>query len=452
MNTMQLVSLRRSGCVLVAIGLVAAVGRAAVEDEGGIWLGPVNLSPTLNIGVFYESNPDEVNENRKELMEAADENRYDATEGFNIQPGLNLLLPGNQWKLSGRLVYTYEDDNTDYSRSPEDWRETLKFDGETDGGTSWALGQSAQQLSYQQYDEFSQDDRFGFGVDGMLGRQITDKSGLSVGAGYRLVDYEDDYLYDSDNQVYSLTFKHQLSEKTDGLLSLAYGINGADFDEVGSDIHPETGPRRRLDVDIKDATSYTASLGLGSRATEKISYRALIGMTAYDDFEYDYGEAVDSLDRGQELDNDKDTRYSVSYSLGLAWTPTDRFSLNLSGNSGYEPSEDVRNNSLLAYSLVGSASYRFFRRVMLSGGVAYRYEDYLRNVEEDEVDLFTGTDAEGQGQSRQDDQVNLFAGLTFGLTRYASFYVNGLYTVTDSTIDDFDYDRYRISAGVALQY
>ena len=100
----------------------------------------------------------------------------------------------------------------------------------------------------------------------------------------------------------------------------------------------------------------------------------------------------------------------------------------------------------------GSASYRFFTRVMLSGGVAYRYEDYLRNVDEDDEDLFTGTDAEGQGQARQDDQVNLFANLTFGITRYASFYVNGIYTVNESTIDDFDYDRYRISAGVALKY
>jgi hypothetical protein len=38
------------------------------------------------------------------------------------------------------------------------------------------------------------------------------------------------------------------------------------------------------------------------------------------------------------------------------------------------------------------------------------------------------------------------------VTRYASFYLNGLYTVTESSIDDFDYDRYRITAGVALQY
>ena len=452
MNTMQLVNFRRSGRVLAVIGLLAAVSLASAEDEGGIWLGPVNLSPTLNIGIFYESNPDEVNENRKELMEAADENRFDSTEGFNIQPGLNLLLPGNQWKLSGRLVYTYEDDNSDYSRSPEDWRETLKFDGETDGGTSWALGQSAQQLSYQQYDEFSQDDRFGFGVNGMLGRQITDKSGLSVGASYRLVDYEDDYLYDSDNQVYSLTFKHQLTEKTDGLLSLAYGINGADYDEVGSDRHPGTGPRRRLDVDIKDATYVNGSVGLGSRTTERLAFRALVGMTAFDDFEYEYPEAREYIEQGQVSEDEADTEYSFSYDMGLTWTPTERFTLNLSGNSAYESSEDVRNNSLLAYSMIGSASYRFFTRVMLSGGVAYRYEDYLRNVDEDEVDIFKGTDAEGQGRSRQDDQINLFAGLTFGLTRYASFYVNGLYTVTESTIDDFDYDRYRISAGVALQY
>ena len=451
MNTIRLVNFRRSGRVLVAIGVLAAACRASAEDEGGIWLGPVNLSPTLDIGVFYESNPDEVNENRKQLMEAAEEDRFDSTRGYNIQPGLNLLLPGNQWKLTGRAAYTFEDDDSDYSRSPKDWIESLAFDGKTDGGTQWKLGQYAQQLSYKQVDEFSQDDRFGFGFNGMLGRQVTDKSGLSLGASYRLVDYEDAYLYDADYQQYTLGITHQLTERTDGILSLAYGINGADYDEVGSD-REQDGGRRRLDVDIKDATYINASVGLGSRATEKLTYRALVGLTAFDDFEYDYPEAREYLERGQELDNEADTEYSFSYDMGLTWTPTERFTLSLSGNSAYESSEDVRNNSMLAYSLICNASYRFFTRVLLSGGIAYRYEDYLRNVDEDEVDLFTGTDAEGQGQSRQDDLVNLYAGLTFGVTRYASLYVNGLYSVNDSTIDDFDYDRYRISAGVALQY
>ncbi len=450
MNTTQLAIFRRPMRVLAAFGVLAGVCRASAQDEGGIWLGPLNLSPTLDVGVFYESNPDEVNENRKELMEATSEDRFDSSRGFNIQPGLDLLLPGNQWKLSGRLAYTYEDDDSDYSRSPKDWMESLKFDGKTDGGTQWQLGQSAQQLSYTKYDEFSQDDRFGFGINGMLGRQVTDKSGISLGASYRAVDYEDAYLYDSDYQQYTLAITHQFTEKTDGILSLAYGINGADYDEVGSDSDPEG--RRRLDVDIKEATYITASFGLGSHATEKLTYRALIGMTAFDDFEYKYPDAMEYPEGGRQLDNGADTDYSFSYDMGLSWRPTERFTLNLSGNSAYESSEDVRNNSMLAYSLIGSASYRFFTRVMLSSGVAYRYEDYLRNVDEDDVDLFTGTDAEGQGQSRQDDQVNLFANLTFGITRFASFYVNGLYSVNESTIDDFDYDRYRVSAGVALKY
>ena len=449
MNTMRLVDFRRCGRMLVAMGLLLAVGRASAEDEGGIWLGPVNLSPTLDLGVFYESNPDEVNENRKEHMEAAAEDRFDSTYGFNIQPGLNLLLPGNQWKLTGRAAYTYEDDDSDYSRSPKDWMESLAFDGKTDGGTQWKLGQYAQQLSYKQFDEFSQDDRFGFGFNGMLGRQVTDKSGLSLGASYRLVDFDDAYLYDSDYQQYTLALTHQLTERTDGILALAYGINGADFDEVGGGSEQE---RRRLDVDIKDATFINASLGLGSRATEKLTYRALVGLTAFDDFEYDYPEAREHLAQEQELDNSADTEYSFSYDMGMTWNPTERFTLSLSGNSAYESSEDVRNNSLLAYALICNASYRFFTRVLLSGGVAYRYEDYLHNVTVDEVDVFTGTDAEGQGESRQDDLVNLYAGLTFGLTRYASFFVNGLYSVNNSTIDDFDYDRYRLSAGVALQY
>ncbi|MGI6098997.1 MAG: outer membrane beta-barrel protein [Lentisphaerae bacterium] len=446
MSTTPVTILRRPVAALALIGLMACVSRtAAAEEEGGIWVGPLNLSPTLSVGVFYDSNPDEVNENRKRLMEEEVGKRYDSAEGFNIQPGLNFRLPGNGWSLSGRLTYTYEDDNSDFTRSPKDWRESVKFEGETDGGTSWSLGQSAQQISYQQFDEFSQDDRFSFGVYGSLGRRLTEKNSLIAGASYRFTDYEDDYLYDSSDQNYSLTYKHQLTEKTDGLLSLEYGINSADFDEVGSDEHPGTGPRRRLNVDIEDATYITGSVGLGSRATEKLRYQATVGLTAFNDHEYKYPE-------NPELDYDPDTEYSFSYNMGMAWTPTERFKLNLSGQSSYESAEDVRNSSLLAYTLSCSASYRFFTRLVLSGGAAYRYEDYTRDITEDEVDLFRGTDVAGKGKSRQDDQFNLFAGLTFGVTRYASFYLNGLYTVTESSIDDFDYDRYRITAGVALQY
>ena len=73
MSTTPVTILRRPVAALALIGLMACVSRtAAAEEEGGIWVGPLNLSPTLSVGVFYDSNPDEVNENRKELMEAAD--------------------------------------------------------------------------------------------------------------------------------------------------------------------------------------------------------------------------------------------------------------------------------------------------------------------------------------------------------------------------------------------
>jgi hypothetical protein len=101
-----------------------------------------------------------------------------------------------------------------------------------------------------------------------------------------------------------------------------------------------------------------------------------------------------------------------------------------------------------------SANYRMFTRLLLSGGVSYRREDYLRKVDvrgHDDV-AYSGTDDEREGLTREDDQLNIFGDVTYGINRYASVFVNGLYSVTSSTIDDFDYDRYRVSAGVALQY
>ena len=443
MSTTPVTILRRPVAALALIGLMACVSRtAAAEEEGGIWVGPLNLSPTLSVGVFYDSNPDEVNENRKRLMEEEVGKRYDSAEGFNIQPGLNFRLPGNGWSLSGRLTYTYEDDNSDFTRSPKDWRESVKFEGETDGGTSWSLGQSAQQISYQQFDEFSQDDRFSFGVYGSLGRRLTEKNSLIAGASYRFTDYEDDYLYDSSDQNYSLTYKHQLTEKTDGLLSLEYGINSADFDEVGSDEHPGTGAAWAM------LTSRTLPIAGRCRSrphTEKLRYQATVG---FDRLQRSRIQVP--RESGTGLRSGHGIQLQLQHGHGM---DADRaLQAESLGQSSYESAEDVRNSSLLAYTLSCSASYRFFTRLVLSGGAAYRYEDYTRDITEDEVDLFRGTDVAGKGKSRQDDQFNLFAGLTFGVTRYASFYLNGLYTVTESSIDDFDYDRYRITAGVALQY
>lgn len=412
----------------LVMNLAAVPARSSAgpsDGKGGFWLGRMNLSPTLDLGIFYDSNPDEVNESRKRAMEAAEDvegDRFDSAVGYNIQPGIILNMPGNRWSVSGRAYYIYEKDDSDYTRSPKDWMETLSIQGKTDGGFDWRLDETVQQLKYAEYDEFSQEDRFAVRFGGALAKQLTDKSKLGIGAAYSTVEYDDEDAYDNEYLDFSMNFSHQLTEKTEALAVAGYGINSSEEED-------------------SDAHEYNLSAGLGSRATEKLSYRALIGVTLYEDFEYENAEGVKE---------DAETEYSLSYDLGVSWRPTERISVNLTGGTSYEAAEDVRSNALLASTLVGSVDYRLFRRWLLSGGVAYRHEDYMRNVDRGGEDVFTGVDS--GGESRTDQQINTYASLVFGVNRYASLFAHGLYSVTDSTIEDFEFDRYRISAGVALQY
>lgn len=429
-------NMRRLKIALMAlVSVVAVQGLLAVpvdqtmdEAHSGIWLGRVDFSPTLDVGVFYDSNPDEVNESRRQLMEQganAEGDRFDSAMGFNIQPGLNLRVPGNQWDINGRAYYVYERDDSDFTRDPKDWMEYLTINGATDSGIVWGFGQSLQQLGYEKFDEFSQEDRFASRFNGNIGKALTERSRMALGANYNSVKYDDDFAYNTEYLSFALTFNHQLTEKTDGILSATYGIKGSE-------------------EETSDAHEYNLSVGLGAEATEKLSYRTLVGVSLYEDYDYADTDAAAASSSG--------TDYSLSYTLGIQWKPAERIGVNISGGSAYETAEDVRSNSLLAYTVVSSVDYRLFRRILLSGGLAYRYEDYLRNVAEanNGEDAFIGSDT--AGTSRKDTQVNAYAGVTFGLNNYASLFAHGLYSVTDSTIKDFEFDRYRISAGVALEY
>lgn len=417
----------------------------AETEEGGVWVGPANLSPTLTIGVFYESNPDEVSDSRRKIMRQTFIERYgkdrdESAVGFNVTPGILLHVPGNQWSLKGSVHFTYEKDDSDFSRDPRDWDQSLLLQGTTDGGLGWRLGQTWQRLNYSRFDDFSQDDRealsFLFGLD----KELTDKSGATLSGSYRNLDYKDRELYDRDYYNLRLGGRHQLTDKSNLMLSLGYSESQGDYRRrYDSEGNPYRGSRSK-------SRSYSAQAGVGSRATEKISYTAMLGLAL---LKTDY--SADPFTGEQPRNKDK---YRLSYLLSGNWKASERLTFNLNGNTSYESSEDVLDNSLMAYTITGRADYRLYRRIRLSAGVSYRYEEFLRRVavyENVNGNPYVGTD-EGRGRSRNDDQVNIFGDITYGINRYASAFLNAIYSETSSSIKEFDYDRYRISAGVALQY
>ncbi len=436
---------------ILATFTVTSLQMARGAEETGIWLGRVNISPTLSASVFYDNNPDEVNKARKRVMEETIDERYnkrryeDSTVGFNIRPGLLINVPGNSWSLSGGVHYLYERDDSDYSRKPKDWSENLTLRGKTDGETSWSIGQSLSKLSYQEYDEFSQDDRLAIGVHGGLGKQWTDKTRTTLGLTFRRVDYDDDLLYDTDAYRINLSFDHRLTDKSYGILSLAAGFNRADYSSV-----PELEGRARRSNGKSDFSQYSLQAGVGSRATDKITYRALIGMAMLVP-DYKEERLDDNTTSGKSYN---DNEYDLSYDLSANWQATDRITVSVAGRSLYESSEDVRNSAVQTYTLSCNASYRLLRRWRLGGGVSYRREEYIRKVasSSDPESRYGYMGTEVNGRKRDDDQVNLHANVTFGLNRYASLFANGLYSMTSSSIEAFEFDRYRLSAGIALQY
>lgn len=395
-------------CAVLCLGLRSARAQTA---DGGIWLGPVNISPFLNASVLYDSNVDFVREGEEDALREL--GRDKEASGYALQPGFNLLLPGNHWQLDGTAFYKLEEYSADSQDSRENWSESLTWHGETDQGLGLRLSQTIQQVAQDTSSlENRWDDRLEmrFGAD--INKRLTDKTKVGVSGFYDELDYDHPDLFDWDRKGGRLTLSSKLTDKTDGLL-----VGG--FTTHSSDGHSG------------NADSFTANIGMASRPTAKTTYRTTFGVEHYTGFD---GE---------------DSEIGLSYNIGMQWQAAERVSFNVSGRSMYEPAEDIGQNSMLVSTLGVSMNYRPLARWDLLVGGAYRREDYTRKVASQDTQMVS-TDT--GGRSRTDDQLNGHARVTYGLNRYASLFAGGNYTYTTSSIDDYDYTRWRVNAGVALRY
>lgn len=407
--------------VLASCLCMAMAGSAVAQGEpqppstegGGIWLGPLNISPFLNLMGLYDSNVNIVRDGEKKRLKEIRGDDDTESGGYSVQPGIDLLLPGNNWQLSGTAYYRLEDYEEDFAETRHDWHEALSLYGETEGGLGLRLSEMVQQVAVDEKDYAGRwHDRreMRFGAD--IGKPLTDKTKLGLSGFYSDTDYDDDTLFDSDRWGGTLTLATRLTDKTDGLLVGGITTHSAD-DQKGH------------------AESYIINAGVASRATDKIAYRMTAGVEIYTGFD------------------DQDTEVGFSYDLGGFWRATEKLTLSLSGRSAYEPAEDVGQNSMLVSTVGLKADYRPLTRWQFTLGGAYRREDYVDNIVVNNAAVQTVADG---GEDRTDDQLCGHAQVVFGLNKYASLFANGIYTYTTSSIDDLDYDRWRVTAGVALRY
>ncbi|MEI8242619.1 MAG: hypothetical protein WCI17_05075 [bacterium] len=405
--------------LLFATGTACAQGYPGGEEEAagayqgamdrgtGLHFGPLRISPEVSFSYCHDFNP---------TYSASD---AQAVDSVRMQPLLDLVLNGNGWDAFGRgwLTHDFYLGNLDpeYQNTVEKahYGETLGFSLESPRGTRFSLTEAYE---YQNRNNTvtaltttppgsynaSWQDRYSFTLGSALDLRLGEKTGMSMGASYSDLWYDNPALFGWKSVGGTLGFSRKFTEKSDLLLSMGYDTQWSDGSEDQSH-------------------SYCVLVGVGSSPTAKSSYRAEIGAMGYD---FNGGE---------------DTAISWTYNLSGNWRLSQRLSANVSGTANFQPSETDQNNYTMVQSFAAGLTFEATRRLTTSLQAVYRREDYAK------------TDALS-GDRRIDDQVSAYGRVNYRVWRYTSVFVGADVSKNVSAIDTWSYDRLFLETGVTFRF
>ena len=445
-------SITLAAAAAVAVATIPSAQAAPIgyENASGFWIeNTLNVSPFVDLSFSHDDNPHTAREytirqvkgmyspdlpaNERPIGNIYDkDNKIVESDSWSLKAGANLLLPGNHWQLKGRGFYLMENYTDEYVDDRTDWSEKLVLSGFTDAGTKWSLSELYQDIQYDDEFDISQSDRKELSLQGNVDAALTEKSHVMVGGFYRDRKYDDsrselwNTLYDYSSYGGSLGFAHTLTEKTDWTIHAVYTLH--DKEEYDS-----------------KASGLNGQIGLRTRTTEKLSFTTSVGAEYFKDFKY---RTIDDQ-RYEEAEHE----VGFTYNIAMNWKITQRLSLNVSGYADYEPAEDIEDNSLLANVIGAALTYRPGDHWTLKGGLAYRREDFNREVVEQLANDYNPyISVKENGDNRTDNEISAFANITFALNKYCSIHADWRFTTVDSSIWGYDYDRQRYGLGISLKY
>lgn len=402
---------------LVAVSAASACAFAATADvldrPTGIKIGQrMTLRPYVAMSASYDSNVGGRNHNA------------DGDVMWSINPGFGLDYTHEKWSLllNGHYSYNaYTKSRTSNRHNQHSYGENLRWnwsDGQESGkGWSVMVAESYQRISMA--DEFRLSDgrnynadRDQFNINGAIQRRFNENWHANVLGGYYNLDYDND----TDKGVAALYGWQRWSAQADvGFAPTRWtdiiamiGYQGYNQDNAVN------GVGRR-------SVGYTAQAGLGSFATERISYRLLAGWSR---FEYGHGTSDQN---------------GFVYTGSLNWKISDTLQTMLLATSYYQPSEiEAASRSRIDSVSWGLAKSLVRGKLSTTLDLTYRHET---------LDRVVGSDYEL-------DVVSARLGLSYTLNRFLSLFTYGEYLRSwdDSDGGYYDYDRWRITGGVRLTY
>jgi len=394
--------------LMVAIASLAVVVcpvyvQAGDDQQQGFKFNNLNVSPFVNLEYTYDSNVD------------YDKNDYDDNI-FRINPGVDLSYVGNEWGLSANGWYAYdwysEYDILNASR----YGDSIEFYRETASGWRLILG--------QRYLKSNQDDsmleggrglwrkRSEWALNGALSYELSERTTVTLNGMYSKLTYDEDSsqyapLYGWEEWTGGLELARKLTEKSNLLLNGSYQNYVSDGATGGTS---------------SQSTGYSLMAGFGSRATKKISYRALTGMSWFD-----YA--------------DGDQMSGWTYSLDSSWAINRKWAWSVAASSYFQPSEREQNQAMEVYTFSSGVSYQPMRKLTTRFDLAYRREEnqYASGLA---PQLGSITEDRFEARLRADYKLN----------RYASVFCGLEYMQQLSDDSTYEFDRYRGTLGMSLRY
>ncbi len=401
------------------IGIVALAGAAgAAERPQGFRFLDNHLvfQPYLSFFYTYDSNIDTARHSVDDSI-------------FSIEPGTTVSWIGDRWALDGSLWYRHQS----YAKyndclGEDSYGESLRLkytsSGADEKGWSALVGERFSQMS--QADDINSRggrgiwrDREQMDATGGFEYRFSPRFHVDAQGQYSRLNYQNNAhkyvpLHGWDQYSAGLEAGYAFTRWTDVLLAGGYSHYKQDGGRVGDNTYSDR------------SESYTVQAGLGSRATERISYRALTG--------------ISWLDYGGESNAD----CGWTYSLSGDWRATRQLKFSIVGSSYYQPSERNIGQAVKVYSLGVGASYLTMGdRLTLTANLLYR------------LDKTAYSDHYYSKRSDYDETVlSARLGADYLVNQYMSVFANVYWEEEwcDNSNSDYDYDRFRGTVGVRLHY
>ena len=406
-----------TGLTIAAFSVVPAL--IAGESEADKPMGfrffnqHLTIKPYVSLSYTYDSNVDTTHKGSSDSI-------------FCVQPGADFEWKGERWALVGSLWYR-RNAYCEYSNEmgENSYGESLAYKWTTSkqDERGWSLILAEKYRYTDQSDALGSGDGRGIWRDrealdasAVLQRRFTERLHAEVMAQYNWLDYK------NDTGKYAPLYGW--SEFSVGAQAGYAASKWTDFLVAGGYSHYLQKKGRGYRNYSNESQVWTVQAGLGTHATEKITYRALMG--------------VSWLEYGGHSNAD----CGWTYSLDANWRITRQLQFSALGKSYYQPSERTRGQAIKVYSLSCGLSYLTLGdKLTLTANVAWRYEDTCYN------DRYLA-----YGNDFDEDILSVRFGANYVINRWMSVFASLTWEEEWCDRRAYDYDRFRGTIGMRFHY